>query len=146
MSKKLGNDYRMWIESATPGTFSEIMGNQNLSISRSGQTIDTGTKSDFPYSTMAAGLRALSIQATFIPNLPDANGYARLMTLVRSTTLSTVGIQIRKGGSSGATPADVVFECDMYVTQDDNELNQNSAVGASVTFVASAAPDTDTLI
>lgn len=145
MAKKLGNDYRIWIESSTPGTYGEIKGNQNLSISRSGQTIDTSTKSDFPYGTMAAGLRALSIQASFIPDLPDANGYGRLMAVVRASTLATIGIQIRKGGSSGADPGDVVFDCDMYATQDDNDLNQNAGVGAGVTFVAAAAPTVDTL-
>jgi hypothetical protein len=145
MAKKLGNDYRMWIESTTPGTYNEILGNQSLSISRSGQTIDTSTKSDFPYGTAAAGLRSLSIAAGFIPDLPDADGYGRLMDLVRSTTLSTVAIQIRKGGSSGADPADVVFECDMYVTQDDNDHGQNSPVTASLTFVAAAAPTVDEL-
>lgn len=145
MAKKLGNDHRLWIESATPGTYFEIKGNQNLSVSRQGQTIDTSTKSDFPYGTMAAGNRNLTLPSTFIPDLPDATGYGRLMTLMRSSTLSTVGIQIRKGGAAGADPGDVVFECDMYVTQDDNDFGQNTAVSAAVTFVAAAAPTIDTL-
>ena len=145
MAKKLGNDYRLWVESAVAGTYGEVKGNQNLSISRQGQTIDTSTKSDFPYGTMAAGLRNLSIQASFIPDLPDATGYERLMEVVRATTISTLGIQIRKGGSAGATPGDVVFECDMYVTQDDNDMGQNAAVGAGLTYVAAAAPTIDEL-
>lgn len=145
MAKKLGNDYRIWVESATPGTYSEVKGNQQLSISRSGQTIDISTKDDFPYGAQAAGLKALSISATFIPTLPDTNGYERLQTLARGSTLSTVGVQIRKGGSTGATPADVVFTCSMYVTQDDTDMSQNAGVGASFTFVAAAAPTTDAL-
>ena len=57
MAKKLGNDYRLWIESATPGTFNEIKGGTSLKINRQASTIDTSTKDDFPYGTQAPGLK-----------------------------------------------------------------------------------------
>jgi len=145
MAKKLGNDYRPWIESAVAGTYNEIKGNTTLSISRSGSTFSIGTKSDFPVDPQAPGSRGHSISLGVIPDLPDADGYERLMTLARSSSVAAIGFQIRKGGSSGVTPGDVVYECDVYVTQDDNDLNQNSPVGASVTLVAGAVPTIDEL-
>lgn len=145
MAKKLGNDYRIWVESTTPGTYNEILGNQDLSVSRDGQTIDTSTKSDFPYGTAAPGLRSLSIQASFVPDLPDATGYTRFMTLANATVATPIPIQIRKGGAAGADPADTVFECDMYATQLNDGMGQNAPVTSSWTLVAAAAPTVDTL-
>jgi hypothetical protein len=145
MAKKLGNDYRIWIESATPGTYNEIKGGQNLSVNRSGGTIDTSTKDDFPYGTQAPGLRQVAIPAAFIPNLPDANGYTRLATLANAATATPFNIQIRKGGSTGASPGDVVFECSVYVTDFNTSFDQNDAVKATCTFVSASAPTTDAL-
>lgn len=145
MAKKLGNDYRIWLESATPGTYAEIKGNQDLSVNREGGTIDTSTKDDFPYASQAAGARAVTIQATFIPDLPDATGYTRLMTLANALVNTPFNIQVRKGGASGVTPGDVVFACSVYATTNNNSLGQNAPVGASITFVAAAAPTTDLL-
>ena len=145
MAKKLGNDYRLWIESVTPGTYNEIKGNQDLSISRDGGTIDTSAKSDFPYGTSAPGLRQLSVQASFIPDLPDANGYTRLMTLVNAATTTPINLQIRKGGATGVAPGDVVLQGAFYATQANEGLGQNAPVTANVTFVAASAPTTDAL-
>ncbi len=145
MAKRLGNDYRLWIESATPGTYSEIKGGQDLSVTRNGATIDTSTKDDFPYGTSAPGLRQLSIAASIIPNLPDANGYTRLETQSAAASSTPVNFQIRKGGSAGATPGDVVFTGAMYITDFNSSFGQNEAVKASFTLVAAAAPTTDVL-
>lgn len=145
MAKKLGNDYRLWVESSTPGTYNEIKGNQDLSISRDGAQVDTSTKSDFPYGTSAPGLRNLSIGASFIPDLPDANGYTRLMTLINAATTTPIALQIRKGGAAGADPADVVLEGQFYGTQANDGLGQNAPVTSQFTFVAAAAPTVDVL-
>ena len=144
MAKKLGNDYRLWIESATAGTYNEVKGNQDLSVSREAATVDTSTKNDFPYGTQAPGLRSLSVSASFVPDLPDANGYTRMMTLANAGVATPMNIQIRKGGSAGAN-GDVVFQCAMYATNINDSMGQNSAVTTSMTFVAAAAPTTDTL-
>lgn len=145
MAKKLGNDYRLWIDSATPGTFSEVKGNQDLSINRNSATIDTSTKDDFPYGTSAPGLRQLSIPFSLIPNLPDATGYTRLETVANAAAATPVNFQIRKGGSTGASPADVVLAGSFYVTDFNTTMSQNDSVKASGTLVAAAAPTTDTL-
>jgi hypothetical protein len=145
MAKGLGNNYRLWIESATPGTFNEILGNQDLAVARNGQTIDTSGKSDFPYATNAPGLRSVNITASFVPNLPDANGYTRLETQANATAATPFNIQIRKGGSAGVAPADVVFECSVYCTDFGTDFAQNGALKATCTLVAAAAPTTDAL-
>jgi hypothetical protein len=49
------------------------------------QTIDTTTKDEFPYGSSAPGARSISLPATFIPSLPDANGYDRLVSLANGT-------------------------------------------------------------
>lgn len=145
MAKKLGNDYRLWVESATPGTYNEVKGGQDLSVNQSGGTIDTSTKDDFPWGTQAPGLRSVSISAAFIPNLPDANGFTRLETLANAASATPVNIQIRKGGSAGVSPGDVVFAGSVYVTDWNQTYGQNDAVKATCTLVAAAAPTTNAL-
>lgn len=145
MGKKLGNDYRLWIESATPGTYNEIKGQQDLSVNRQGQTIDTSTKDDFPYASQAAGSRTLSIPFNLIPDLPDANGYTRLETQALATVATPFNVQVRKGGSSGTDPADVVFEGSVYCTDLNTGLARNDAVKVTGTLVANGAPTTDVL-
>ena len=44
MAKRLGNDFLLWIESTTPGTYNLVKGQQSLSISRDAGSIDTTTK------------------------------------------------------------------------------------------------------
>lgn len=144
MAKKLGNDYRLWIESTTPGTFNEVKGGQNLSVTRNGSTIDTSTKDDFPYGTSAPGLRQLSISATLLPNLPDATGYTRLETQAEATSSTPINFQIRKGGSAGSG-TDVVLAGAFYITDFNTDFAQNGAVTATFTLVAASAPTTDVL-
>jgi len=144
VAKKLGNDYRLWIESVTPGTFNEVKGGQDLSVTRNGATIDTSTKDDFPYGTSAPGLRQLSIAASVIPNLPDATGYTRLETQAQATSSTAINFQIRKGGSAGSG-TDVVLQGSFYITDFNTSYGQNDAVKATFTLVAAAAPTTDVL-
>jgi hypothetical protein len=145
MAKKLGNDYRLWIESSTPGTYNQILGQQDLSVDRSGALIDTSTKDDFPYATQAPGLRSVSIPFSLIPNLPDATGFTRFETLANATVATAFNIQIRKGGSSGVAPGDVVFAGSVYCNGFNTNFGQNDSVKATGTLVAAAAPTTDVL-
>jgi len=145
MAKKLGNDYRLWVESATAGVYNEVKGGQNLSVSQSGGTIDTSTKDNFPFGTQAPGLRSVSIQAEMIPDLPDANGFTRLETLANAATATPINIQIRKGGSAGVAPGDVVYAGACYVTEWNQSYGMNDAVKANATLVAASAPTTNTL-
>ena len=144
MAKKLGNDFLLWIESSTPGTYNLVKGQQSLSISRDAGSIDTTTKDDSGYGTSAPGLKSLKISLDIIPNLPDANGYTRLETLANTTPAAPFNIQIRKGGQTGAT-GDAVFAGSVYGNISSTEFGQNDAVKAKVEFSAAAAPTTDTL-
>jgi predicted secreted protein len=80
MAKKLGNDYRLWIESSTPGTYNQILGQQSLSYSRSSNQIDVSDKNNSPYALSAAGLFDVSISLEGLADLPDATGYTLLET------------------------------------------------------------------
>lgn len=143
MGKLLGNDYRLWIESATPGTFNEIKGQQSLALTRASATFDTSTKDDFPYGTQGQGLRSLNIDCDIIPNLPDANGYTRLET--RSKVSGATRFQIRKGGSAGNSSTDVVFDALMLITNFDQSFGQNDAVKSKFQLVLDTAPTVDAL-
>lgn len=144
MSKKLGNDYRLWIESATAGTYNEIKGNTTLKVTRSAQLIDTSTKSDFPYGTQSPGLKTLTIDAEIYPDLPDANGYTRLESAALSTSPAPVKFQIRKGGSSGIG-TDAVFEGSLYIGNFNTDFGKNDVVKCDFQLTLAAAPTTDAL-
>jgi hypothetical protein len=145
VTKKLGNDYRWWIESVTPGTYNQVLGQMSTTVDESGSTIDTSTKDDFPYGTAAPGLRNVSVSVDMIPNLPDATGFTRFETLATATTATAVLIQIRKGGATGAHPADTVFAGSFYITSFNKSFGQNDAVKATATLVSAAAPTTNLL-
>lgn len=91
MAKKLGNDYRLWIEGSTPGTYAEIKGGTTLKISRQAGQIDTSTKDDFPYGSQAPGLRTLTIDGEIYPNLakPSPARRTRRRRCRRSASRST---------------------------------------------------------
>jgi hypothetical protein len=55
MGKKLANDYRLWIESATPGTYNEVKGQTAITISRQGGLFDISSKDDGAYATQGPG-------------------------------------------------------------------------------------------
>jgi hypothetical protein len=138
--KKLGNSFRICIgDSATPTeVFTEIKGQQDLSISRQGATIDTSTKGDFPYGTQAPGLRTLSISIALIPDLPDALGYTAFETWAQAASATPKNFQIKDGST-------IVFEGAMYATDFNTSFGQNDAVKATCTLVAASAPTTDAL-
>ncbi|MFA7505295.1 MAG: phage tail tube protein [Burkholderiaceae bacterium] len=144
MAKKLGNDYRLWIESATPGTYNEIKGQTTLKISRQTGLTDTSTKDDYPYGTSAPGLKSLTIDCELYPNLPDANGYTILETAANAGTTTAVNFQIRKGGSTGAS-GDAVFQASMYIGNFDTDFGKNDVVKCTCQLTLAAAPTTDTL-
>jgi hypothetical protein len=137
--KRLGNNHRLQIESAVAGTYNEIAGQQNLSVNRSASTIDTSTKDEFPWGSSAPGSRTVSIPATLIPDLPDANGYDRLVTLAGGTDPFNIRI------IDTANSDEVVFECSVYNTDRNNSLDINAAGSVSLTLVNASAPTVDLL-
>jgi predicted secreted protein len=139
LAKKLGNSYRLYIgDGAGTEVFSEIAGQQDLSITRNAATIDTSTKDNFPYATQAPGLRTLSIAFNLIPDLPDANGYTAMETAALATDATAVNFQVKTGST-------VVFEGSMYITDFNTSFGQNDSVKATGTLVAADAPTTDEL-
>lgn len=139
MAKKLGNAYRLFIgDGAGTEVFTEIAGQQDLSISRSSATIDTSTKDNFPYGTQAPGLKTLSVSFNLIPDLPDAGGYGELESQALSTDPQPCNFQVKTGST-------VVYEGSMYITDFNTSFGQNDSVKVTGTLVAAAAPTTDTL-
>jgi Phage tail tube protein len=144
MSKGFGNDYLLWIESTTPGTYNLIKGQQGLNQAGQTELIDTSTKDNFPYGTSAPGLRSVSIDCEFIPDLPDANGFTRMETIANTAPAVSVNFQIRKGGPT-ATDTDKVFSAKMFVTNFVKSFGQNEPRRATCTLVLDAAPTIDAL-
>ena len=142
MAKKLGNDYRCWIESSTPGTYNEIKGQTSVKVSRKTAEVDTTSKDDFPYGTNLTGMKAITLDYEILPTLPDATGFGRLETLAAGS--SPVNFQIRKGGSSG-TGSDVVFQASMNIVGHDTEYPMNQPVKCTGQLTLAAAPTTDLL-
>jgi hypothetical protein len=136
--KKQGNDYRLFVESATPGTYNEIKGQNDLSVSRSGGTIDTSTKDGGAYATSAPGQKSLSISFNLIPDLPDANGYTRFETLALATPQVAFNVQIKAG-------ATIVFTGSVYASECNTSFGQNDSVKCTGTLIAAAAPTVDAL-
>lgn len=142
MAKLLGNNYRLWIESTTPGTYNQIAGQQSLSISRSSNTIDISDKNNSPYALSAPGLFDVTIQLEGLADLPDATGFTRLETQFKAQ--ATTKFQVRKGGTSGVD-ADKVFEASCNILELSISYAQNGAVSYTCRLGLAAAPTTDTL-
>jgi predicted secreted protein len=143
VGKKLGNDYRLWIDNGS-GTYSEIKGQQDLTINRDSGLIDTSSKDDGAYGTQAPGLKACSINCEVYPNLPDAAGYGRLETIALASPQVANNFQVRKGGSAGSG-SDVVFQASMYVGNFNTTAPKNGVTGVSFVLALAAAPTTDAL-
>lgn len=140
MAKKLGSDYRLFVQSATPTTFNQPAGQGNLTINRSKAFSSSATKDTEGVDTQTPGLRTLSITQAIVPDLPDANGYTRMETLDKSNASEVY--QIRK---KPFATEDVVFECLMYTALDNTGLEQGSSVSAGVQLQPAANPTVDAL-
>jgi predicted secreted protein len=142
MAKKLGNDYRLWIESTTPGTYNIIKGQQSLEYDRQANPIDTSTKDDFPYATSAPGLFNTSISLDGIADLPDATGFTRAESQFKLGAATK--FQIRKNGAAGVT-GDAVFEATCNILSMPISYGQNAPTTYKLTLGLASAPVTDAL-
>lgn len=140
MAKKLGSDYRLFVQSSTAGTFNQPAGQGNLSVNRSKGFSSSATKDTDGVDTQTPGLRTISIKQDLTPDLPDANGYTRMETLDKSNASEVY--QIRK---KPFAVADVVFECPMYTALDNSDFNQGDSVKVGVTLQPAAQPTVDAL-
>lgn len=141
MPKLLSNDRRLWVETATPGTYAIVKGQQSLSKARSANTIDTSTKDDAPYATTAPGLFDYSITLNGIADLPDAAGFTFVETKFKAQ--ANWKFQIRKGGAAGLT-TDAVFEGLCNILDLPVDYVQNEAVKYTLKLGLAAAPTIDT--
>jgi hypothetical protein len=141
MPKSKGNDQRVYIDSATPGTFTQIAGQTGHTINRSAQQIDTTTKDDGNYGTSMPGNRALSLSLSVIPNLPDTLGLERLWTVANANPQVPVLFEVRR--APYATPGDIIFKCSMFVGDLGSASNLNQATESTITLLAAAAPTVD---
>lgn len=140
MAKKLGNDYRLFVQSATAGTFNQPAGQGNLTKTGGKNFSSNATKDTEGYDTQQPGLKSLTLKLEMIPNLPDANGYTRMETLDKTDAPEVY--QIRKKPFS---EDDAVFEALMYTGLDDTGFNQGESVKVGVTLTLAEAPTIDAL-
>jgi len=140
MAKKLGSDYRLFVQSTVPATFNQPAGQGNLSIDRGKAFSSNATKDQEGVDTQSPGLRTITIKQDLTPDLPDANGYTRIETLDKSN--ATEVYQIRK---KPFATADVVFECLMYTSLDSTGLDQGASVKTPLTLQPAAQPTVDAL-
>ena len=140
MAKKLGSDYRLFVQSSTAGTFNQPAGQGNLSIDRGKAFSSNATKDQEGVDTQSPGLRTITIKQDLTPDLPDANGYTRIETLDKSN--ATEVYQIRK---KPFATSDIVFECLMYTSIDSTGLDQGASVKSPLTLQPAAQPTVDAL-
>lgn len=139
-SKKLGSDYRLFIQTSVAATFVQPGGQGNLTINRSKSFSSNATKDTEGVDTQSPGLRSISLTQAITPVLPDPEGYTRMETLDKSNASEVY--QIRK---KPFATGDVVFECLMVTGLDNTGLEQGSAVSAGVVLQPAAQPTVDTL-
>ncbi len=142
MAVLLGNDYLLWIESATPGTCNVVKGQGTLTDTRSQPKIDTSSKETTGYSTGAFGNKEIELDLDIKVTLPDANGYTRLET--QANAGAATQIQVRKGGAAGMA-ADSIFTCSVYASITNRTFNKDGTVDVKVKFALAAAPTVDAL-
>lgn len=144
MAKKLGNEYRLWIETAVADTYGEIKGQTSMKVNRQAGNIDTSSKEDFPYGTASPGARAITIDVELFPNLPDVN-YTRLETKSQASPQEPVKFQIRKNGSAGSDSDDVVFESLLNIGNFDTDFPMNGVVKNTMQLTLAEKPTIDAL-
>lgn len=137
MPKLSANDYRIRVDSATPGTFAEVAGQISASIDRGEVNFSNIDKASTVETTLRA-MRNFAVSMEYRPDLPDVNGHDRLQTIYASGA-STV-IQLVKVG----TPT-VVFSCPMRVSAMNFGGPLNDVATINVTFTPTGAPTVDTL-
>lgn len=141
MPAQLGNDRRVFIESATPGTYNEIKGQRDVSQTADAAQIDIGDKNSSPYGRTAPGNFNYQITMSGIVDLPDANGLERLY----SQFLARAAFKIQIRETPFAT-GDVIFEGQVYCLNFNRSDPRNGERTYDVTFGLAAVPITDLLV
>ncbi len=143
MSIKLGNDYLVWIKQLPGGTFALIKGQQSGNLKISAGTFDASSKDSGGYTLKGTGLVDIELDFTLVANqLPDTAGFGVLQTAATAVPRTTVELQIRKGGTAGVDPGDVIFDAPFYVSDFSPSFGQNNVVSFSPKFVLAGVPVT----
>jgi hypothetical protein len=139
MPKLSANNYRVFIESATTGSFNVVAGQISHTIDRGEVSYSTVDKASTVEVTERA-MRNYAMSMEYRPDLPDANGHARLETIYASG--ASAGVQVRK---SPFASGDVVFACIMRVASMGASSPLNDVHATTVSLTPTAAPSTDLL-
>lgn len=138
MPKLSANDYRLRVDSATPGTFTEVAGQISVTVDRGEVSFSTVDKASTVEVTGRA-MRTYGVSLEYRPDLPDASGHGRLETIFASGAATNIQVWRVTG-----TPA-AVFQCQMRVSAMNTGKQLNDVNAINVTFVPTAAPTTDAL-
>ena len=144
MATLLGNNYMLWVETATAGTYALVKGQGTLSETRSQQKIDTSSKDTTGYGTGAYGNVDLSQSLDIRVTLPDASGYTRLETLANAQPPAPFNIQVRKNGAA-AVLSDAIFAASVFASITSRAFNKDGTVDVKADFMLAAAPTVDVL-
>lgn len=138
------DQYRVWIgDGGGTEVYYEMPGQKGIEYAFSADKIDQTVKAD-SWETSRPGLKKLTTFAIDVmPSLPDTHGYSHLEAqfLAKAAT----DIQVRKNGSSGASPADVVFAASMFVSDLGNSAQPKTNVATKISLYLAAAPTTNAL-
>jgi predicted secreted protein len=134
----LGNDKQLFVQSATPGTFTAIAGQRDLDYQRKAGQIDLGDKNSGGYGKKGPGEFDVSITLEGVPDLPDANGLGRVDTKFKAR--ATEIFQIR---TAPFATDDVVFECECYVLDCSRSDPRNAEARYSIALGLADVPTTD---
>lgn len=141
MAVKIGNDYMIWVAAAGGSpAYALLGGQQDGSLEMSAQSIDASHKTSGTVALKLPGLRDISINTTFVADLPDT-GYTVVETAHKSRAAMLV--QVRKDGAAGTAPDDVVFAASFYVNTLSVNAALNGTLNGSVSFELAAVPTTD---
>ncbi|MEG3144218.1 hypothetical protein U1839_06085 [Sphingomonas sp. RT2P30] len=144
MTKGIGNDYFLWVETATPDTYAMPKGQQTFQRSGTPDKVDTTSKDSGGYKTSRFTFKDWNGKVDILPDLPDAAGYTRLETLVLAYPQVPFKIQIRKGGTAGTT-GDVVFQALVTGAMTQQDASFNTPLKSSFEFMLSTAPTVDAM-
>ena len=140
MAVKLGNDKKLFIQSATPGSYNELKGQGSLTRSQKAASIDISDKNSAPFSLTAPGNFDISIDQAGVVDLPDVNGIERAYTQWKART--TELFEIRKAPYGNG---DAIWRASCYITGFDLDEPKDGASPYKISLGLAAAPTLDTL-
>lgn len=139
MPKLNANDYRLFIESATPGTFNAPAGQISVTTDRGEVSFSTIDKAS-AVETTGRAMRTYNLSLEYRPDLPDTNGHTRLETFYG--TGNALNVQIRK---SPFGTSDSVYTASVRVSAMNTGSPLNDVNTTTATLTALAAPSVDAL-